>query len=45
MAFAGTASGGVVAYLLGSIYSWYLFNDYYDWPKWEVCEGSRYFLS
>lgn len=24
---AGTASGGVVSYLLGPLYSWYLFND------------------
>jgi len=27
MAFAGTASGGVLAYLLGPVYSWYFFND------------------
>ncbi|MDP3097208.1 MAG: hypothetical protein Q8M86_04620 [Syntrophales bacterium] len=27
MALTGTASGSVVAYLLGPVYSWYLFND------------------
>jgi hypothetical protein len=27
MAFAGTASGGMLVYLLGPVYSWYFFND------------------
>jgi hypothetical protein len=27
MALAGTASGSMVSYLLGPLYSWYLFND------------------
>lgn len=27
MVFAGTASGGMLAYLLGPVYSWYFFND------------------